>query len=508
MLRFRLDDRLRFEPTDTPEWAYVLGKESLTIPGQIVCAEGEIRVRKSVGEAAALAVRADFGAAGERTLQTCLLPDREAPYSLAVELVRHRLMLILAKLEDWNLTDLPADHEIMRGLDEVRANFTRALIEDEPASCQAAHEALGRAVELSESIVRAHAERQLRTRIRAISDPDRRSSVSAPMIGCLAPPDLFGEGLTRAFRGSFDFLGAPVSWNIIEPEEGKFSFVSSDKWIAWGVQEASLPVVAGPVLDFAGRSVPSWLHIWEHDFQSVREFAFEHARRVVTRYRKAVTRWIPISGINTNEVFSFSPDQMVDMTRLAVLLTRKIHQNARVTIEVDQPFGEHVTTNHKGVTPLMYLQMVIESGVPFESIGLRLQFGDACPGHSSRDLMQIAALLDSFAQFDKSVHITAFGVPSAPLDANEPHADLWTEPGQAAWLTDVARLALSKPYVQSICWQSLYDNTLAPEFRHGGLFRADGTPKPAARKAAELRLGIQNRNLSVTTTPAAGVVTP
>ena len=80
MLRFRLDDRLRFEPTDTPEWAYVLGKESLTIPGQIVCAEGEIRVRKSVGEAAALAVRADFGAAGSAVFFAASLTGTRAPF--------------------------------------------------------------------------------------------------------------------------------------------------------------------------------------------------------------------------------------------------------------------------------------------------------------------------------------------------------------------------------------------------------------------------------------------
>lgn len=506
MLRFRLDDRLRFEPADAPEWAYVVGKENLTIPGHIVCADGEIRVRKSAPEAAALAVRADLGEAGERTVQTCLLPDRETPYSLSVELVRHRLMLILTKLEDWNLTDLPPDHPVMRGLDEVRELFTRALIEPEPDAADCAHKALCRAVELSEAMVRIHAERQLRIRMKAIADPSRRNSVSTPLIGCLTPPDLFSEALTRSFKGSFDFLGAPVSWNIIEPEEGKFSFVSSDKWIAWGVQEASLPVVAGPVLDFAGRSVPSWLHIWEHDYDSVREFAFEHARRVVTRYRKAVTRWIPISGINTNEIFSFSPEQMVDMTRLAVLLTRKVHQNARVTIEIDQPFGEHVTNNHKGVSPLLYLQMVIEAGVPFESIGLRLQFGDACPGHSTRDLMQIAALLDAFAQFDKTVHISAFGVPSSAVNADDPHASNWSEQSQADWLADVATLALSKPYVQSICWQSLYDTSSSLEMRHSGLMRADGSPKPAARKAAEFRAALKSRTLPISTAPAAGAV--
>lgn len=241
------------------------------------------------------------------------------------------------------------------------------------------------------------------------------------------------------------------------------------------------------MLDFAARAVPAWLHIWEHDYDSVREFAFEHARRVVTRYRKAVTRWVPLSGINTNEVFSFTPEQMVDMTRLAVLLTRKIHQNARITIDIDQPFGEHVTHNHKGVAPLLYLQMVIEAGVPFDSIGLRLQFGDACPGHSSRDLMQIAALLDTYAQFDKSIHLTAFGVPSAPVDPNAPHASAWTEQSQGDWLVDIATLALSKPFVQSVCWQSLYDTPSSREMRHAGLFHADGSPKASARRATDFR---------------------
>lgn len=505
MLRFRLHGHFRFDAADAPDWAYVIGKECLTIPGHVVCADGEIRVRKSVSDPAGLAVCADLGDAGRLTMQTCLLPDRDAPYDLGVELVRHRVMLILTKLEDWNLTDLPADHPIMQELDEVRELFTKALIGTSTEREDPAYEALRRAVRLSESIVRLHAERQLRTRMKAIGDKTRKATVTTPQIGCLTPPDQFSEHLTRSFRDAFDFLGAPVSWNVIEPEEGKFSFVSTDKWIAWAVQEASLPIVAGPVLDFAGRSVPSWLHIWEHDYDSVREFAFEHARRVVTRYRKAVTRWLPLSGINTNEIFSFSPEQMVDMTRLAVLLTRKIHQNARITIDIDQPFGEHVTHNHKGVSPLLYLQMVIESGVPFDSIGLRLQFGDSCPGHPSRDLMQIAALLDTYAQFEKTIHITAFGVPSSPPNPNEPSDSNWNEEAQAEWLADIATLALSKPYVQSVCWQSLYDTHTIVELRHAGLFRADGTPKSASKRAAEFRAAIKDRRLPATITPAPEV---
>lgn len=235
MLRFTLQDHFRFDDADAPSWAYILGKESLTIPGHVVCADGEIRVRKSVAEPAALAVCADLGDAGTLTMQTCLLPDRDAPYNLGIELVRHRLMLILTKLEDWNLTDLPADHPITRELDEVREMFTLALIATGDRAADIAHEALRRAVRLSDMMVRTHAERQLVTRLKTVADKTRRSSVTAPQFGCSTPPDMFSEALARSFRDAFDFLGAPVSWNAIEPEEGKFSFVSTDKWIAWGV---------------------------------------------------------------------------------------------------------------------------------------------------------------------------------------------------------------------------------------------------------------------------------
>ena len=52
-------------------------------------------------DTAALALQYRVGNIGEFTLQTCLLPDRDQPYLLCLELARHRVMTLYAKLEDW-----------------------------------------------------------------------------------------------------------------------------------------------------------------------------------------------------------------------------------------------------------------------------------------------------------------------------------------------------------------------------------------------------------------------
>src|SRR5262249_182517 len=66
--------------------------------------------------------------AGLLTLQTCLLPEREQPYLLSLELARHRLMLAINKLEDWALFDLPPDDPVMQSFDESRQAFTSAVV--------------------------------------------------------------------------------------------------------------------------------------------------------------------------------------------------------------------------------------------------------------------------------------------------------------------------------------------------------------------------------------------
>src|ERR1041384_5192768 len=140
--------------------------------------------------------------------------------------------------------------------------------------------------------------------------------------------------------------------------------------------------------------------------------------------------------------------------------------------------------------------MTPQAGIAIDALAIRVQMGQGDKGRSTRDLMALSDLLDRYATLDKPIAVTAAGVPSdpppAPADNGEPAGDPgfwrspWSPETQARWLTQALTIAAAKPYVQSVCWQDLYDSP-AGEMRAGGLVSDTGTLKPAAGALAELR---------------------
>ena len=62
----------------------------------------------------------------------------------------------------------------------------------------------------------------------------------------------------------------------------------------------------------------------------------------------------------------------------------------------------------------------------------------------------------------------------------------WTEKVQSEWLNEFLAVALSKSFVETISWHSLADNARQP-VPHGGLLRADLTPKAAYKQLVKVR---------------------
>src|SRR5262249_15174467 len=120
-----------------------------------------------------------------------------------------------------------------------------------------------------------------------VKGPDTTGGILAQpaAIGGAVNPSPFAEPPQRVLASACDLLGLPMRWLDMEPEEGKYSFTRTDRWIEWAVRTAKIPVVAGPVIDFRASSVPDWLYIWEHDYETLRELVYEHVKQIVTRYR-------------------------------------------------------------------------------------------------------------------------------------------------------------------------------------------------------------------------------
>lgn len=573
MLSFAVFEHHPATPSETtPTWssrhAHMVGPDDLPLAGNVRFEDGVLVCEKQGQDAAGLCIQIPVNlptpasaseaqgpqgrALGVLTLNTCLLPERAAPYLLMLELARHQIMLFLNKLEDWSLFDLPTDDPVMADFDRARRTFTAALVAQRSApgagtteahhgfSAQAdrlAHDALALAVDAGERLALISAERSMAgrtsgqtytaavTRVAALTQEPPRPLAPAivpgagmavvpgtPLVGCAVSPAHFSESLQRVVATACDFVCMPMRWKDLEPQEGKYSFAGTDHWIEWAVRQARLPVWAGPVIDLRPGCIPEWLYIWENDYEALREFVFEHVQSVVTRYRRTVARWTIVSGLNVNTNFKLGFDQIIDLTRLCVMLVRKLHPAGKVQVEIAQPFGEYHAINRRSVPPLLFADAIGQVGMHLDAIGIRLQFGQPVCGQSVRDLMTLSAMLDRYAALEKPIAISALGAPSAQLpDPGHPPAEAppypasptlhtpdggwwrapWSESSQADFLSRIMQVCLSKPYVTSVCWQELVDSPLSPEMTSGGLFTAGGILKPAGQRLSQIRQAIR-----------------
>ncbi|QOJ00336.1 MAG: endo-1,4-beta-xylanase [Phycisphaeraceae bacterium] len=554
MLRFAVFDTQGRPATGfSLRHAHAFGPDELPIQASITAGEGMIVVERPTPESTGLCVQIEAPAPdpevlasaglplrngghplGLLTLQTALLPQREEVYLLSLELARRQIMLFLNKLEEWGLFDRGEGDPVFKQFETARQMFTRALVAwretDDRAPGRAdrlALQALALSIDAGERLTIAEAEKSLPDRVsgRAYTEAVRHyTKITAetpspgaaialasatgvtlpgvPAIGVAVDPSSFTEPLLRAASLAADFITVPMRWSEMEPAEGKYAFAGTDRWIEWAVRNAKMPVVAGPLLDFRAGCVPDWLYIWENDYETLRELVVEHLQQVVTRYRRTVVRWTVAGGLHVNADIKLTPDQVIDLTRVAVAVVRKVHPGARLQLEVAQPWGEYHARSRKSLPPLVYADALIQVGLNIDALGIRLQMGQPEPGRSTRDLMTLSALLDRYAAFQRPLAVTALGVPSVPSEAAaieeelfEPGAwrSAWSEQTQADWATQALTLAAAKPFVQSVCWQMLAD--AAPgaftEMPGGGLCSATGTPKPALQRVIQVRQAIK-----------------
>lgn len=540
MLAFVVTNRLAPPPGPLPG-ASIVGPDSVPVTGSAVAEPGLIRCDKTNSEAAALSLQVNLDASalaslgpcllpdgtalrplGQIVLQTCLLPDRDRPYLLTLELARHRVMLILNKLEEWQAFESLAADPVMPVIDKAREAFTQALVAlprtEAPSdeSDRLALRALWIALEASERLAIRQAQLDFGAPTRAemlaraaddlapgqpVLHPTRAGLIlpQPPAVGVAISPLVFSDPAKDLAAKVADFITMPMRWIEMEPAEGEYAFARTDRWIEWAIRTAKVPVVAGPVIDFRPHAVPDWLYIWENDYDTLRELVYEHMKAVVTRYRRTVNRWTVCSGLHANRNFTFTFEQMIDLTRICVLVTRKLHPKAKVQVEIVEPWGEHHSADRRSLPPTLYAEMLAQAGIQFDTLALRIQMGVPAPGLAARDLMAFSAMLDQYAALDRPIAITAAGAPAAPIDlTDEEYQGLsggswrqpWSNQAQADWASAFLAVALAKPFVQSVCWQDLADPAASAEMPRGALADASGTPRPVCERLNELRAAI------------------
>lgn len=471
--------------------AYVVGSDGVPLRAELEFRDSQVICAKRADGPAALALVWPVRACGTMMLETSRLMDRDQPYNLALELARGRLTRINLKREDWGLFDFDGVEPVANEITVARDLMVDSLKADTPLKqAQLAEQALQAAILAGEKLSHFHADIFLARR-KQVHAFTRRT------IGCTVDLSNTAEVYRQRLREVSDYVYLPVPWRLIEPKQGEFNWRPFDAWIEWLAKHRT-PMRLGPLVSFSEANIPPWASMYETDFETVRNLIFDHVRRVVERYANYVYQWDVISGVHADNTFEFSFEQLMEITRVTVALVKQLAPRAQTLINLVAPWGEYYARNQRTIPPMLYADMVVQSGIGFDGVGAQFLFGPSSDGMFVRDMFQISEKLDRLGNLGKPVHLTAVQVPSRPFSNGRSGGcwrTPWDESVQALWAKEFYTIALSKPFIESVTWLDLADRE-AGLIPSGGLLQADLTPKPAFKVIKDARselLGVTRR---------------
>ena len=465
--------------------AYLFGGDGTGIRrAQITFKNGFIECERPNLETAGLALLWPIDGFGRVLLPTTCLPERQRPYNLNVEIARAKLMQIVNKQEDWLFFNSVEDLEDI--CKEAQDLFIRAIqnISEPPLASKLADESLKKAIVYSEKLSIKQTESLFETR-------SKSHGFGRGCLGCRIDPMQIDDPVyVEKLLELFGSVTIPINWAQIESHKGSFDFSTVDACID-ALAERKLALAAGPLLCFSKKYLPKWLLRNGAGFEKIRETAYQFVSKVVTRYSSVVHTWYAVSGLNVFNHFGFRFEQILEMTRAANMAVKQGSDRALKIIEISNPWGEYYATTSNTIPPLVYMDMVVQSGINFDALGLQMRFGKNQSGMHVRDMMQISAILDCFGSIAKPLYITNVGVPSrdgAGLHDGKVagiwHGE-WDQSRQRQWIEQFYKIALSKSFVSSVTYSSFAD-TKNSVIANSGLLTGRLEPKESFRTLKKL----------------------
>ena len=464
--------------------AYMFGVDSVPLrrPVKVSFKKGVINCERKGSESIGLALLWPVEGSGSFFLPTTRLPERDEPYILNIELARAKLMEITVKREEWGFFGV--DDKSMVDVHQSESFFVEALksIANPAKASVLADKSLKKAIGYAERLAGKHSEVILSARC-------NNNSLNRHSLGCcINPSQMDNEQYRKRIFEMFGAVTIPMSWAKLEPEHGEYNFSVVDKCIQ-AFAGRRLAICAGPLLVFNKENLPKWILKGKGDFEKIREHCYEFVHEVVSRYSDHIHAWKVISGMNVDNIFGFNYEQVVEMTRTATLAAKSANSKSRKIIEILMPWGEYYTDNKDTIAPLVYVDMVLQSGISFDAFGLQMCFGKDAEGKRVRDMMQISSRLDKFGFMGKPLRITGVAVPDQPSGEKEP-GGVWHKPWNAAvqaeWIKQFYKIALGKAFVTSVTYSVLADSK-GEELAGSGLLNKDFAAKKVFLSIAKLQ---------------------
>ena len=484
LMRFDISLPERIDDAAVAE-AYLSGIDRIAWQVQATLQGSQLMLRRAVSESGNLHVPWPIEGYGRPTLSTGSLMERPEPYRLPLELARGTVGQLRNQLAEWETIGLSIPPQVKQATAEAVKRLSQAAVtqDDPPNSARLAEESIRMALDAGGSLTAAYVEQSIAVR--------RRGGVKLPTrLGANLGNSLLDQSHSQQFAEAFNAAVVPFTWREIEARESKYQWAVSDRQVQW-CRAQKLSLCGGPLLKLEPGSLPDWLYLWEDDFENLLSFASEFTEAVVGRYRGKVNFWQCAGRLNSGEILSLSEQQKLRLAAQSIELVHRLDPDTPVLISFDQPWAEYMSHREMDFPPLHFADALIRAGLDISGIVLEINMGYRPGGTLPRTLLEFSRQLDCWAQLGLPLMVSIC-VPSDSGD--DPMAqrrikiwpDAWTPLGEQDWIVRYVSLILSKTYVQGIFWNQLRD-TDPHEFPHGGLFDAQGRPKPALTSLSAIR---------------------
>lgn len=274
-----------------------------------------------------------------------------------------------------------------------------------------------------------------------------------------------------------------------EPTKGDKRFDTRDVLLE-RLRSRGITVEGRPLFYPYETVTPDWLRHMKYD--DLLRYVEQHVREVVGHYGERMYAWEIVNEIHdwANEV-QITPDQAIELTRLACDVAKDTAPNVHRLINNCCPFAEYVqlgTWNklealYPQRTPWEFMKELTDAGVDYTITGQQMYF-------PYRDLQDTIMMIERYEEFGRPVQITEVGATSGPsrrsvFDESLPFPTepyVWRRPWdqelQADWLEGLYTLAYSKPWIEAINWYDFMDGQAW--IKNGGLISGPDGEKKAA----------------------------
>jgi hypothetical protein len=466
---------------------YNLSLLPVPLPSRVAVENGCLRLYHEQSESGYVLVPWVLDSRVCRVVESASLCDRKQPYRLMLELARGELHQLRRYVEEWTAIGLQMPEQFFADLRQVTHGFVAALSEQEPAAQDhLATTVLQQCSQLSDQLVREFTSQMLETRI---AEEGRLATQ-------LAAQTHQPLGATRElYLQACNAAHLAVSWRQVEEQEGR------PCWSVWDdlLQEAEqlgLPITAGPLIDLSAETLPEWVLCHRGDLPTLTAIMCDYIETVVLRYHTRIQRWILIAGANVNGPVQLDDDQRLRLTHRLFTAALHVDPNLQMGIRLAQPWGDYISDAGSTISPLMFADDLLRSGLPLATLDLEMRFGSLIPRASwTRDLLDTVRLLELYEILGLPLSVTlaipaqspsgAEGESSAASPCPMWPAD-WGPTEQAQWVAALTAVVLCWPQVHAVTWECWMDRS-SPHVPPLGLVDAQGQSRPLHQSWQQLR---------------------